>query len=82
MRMMVAILGAMLAAPLAAQEPQIRFGPVFEEFGPHYPVEGIDRVPEDAEFAVAQKLLHGRVVLRIVAALAPEHRADRVEPGP
>ena len=53
MRMMVAILGAMLAAPLAAQEPQIRFGPVFEEFGPHYPVEGIDRVPEDAEFAVA-----------------------------
>ena len=53
MRMMVAILGAMLAAPLAAQEPQIRFGPVFEEFGPHYPVEGIDRVPEDAEFAAA-----------------------------
>ena len=53
MRMMVGIVGAMLAAPLAAQEPEVRFGPVFEEFGPHYPVEGIDRVPEDAEFAVA-----------------------------
>ena len=53
MRMMLAILGAMLAAPLAAQEPEVRYGPIFEEFGPHYPVEGIDRVPQDAEFAVA-----------------------------
>ncbi len=53
MRMMVGIVGAMLAVPLAAQEPHVPFGPVFEEFGPHYPVEGIDRVPDDAEFAVA-----------------------------
>ena len=53
MRMMLAILGAMLAAPLAAQEPEVRYGPIFEEFGPHYPVEGIDHVPQDAEFAVA-----------------------------
>jgi len=51
--MMLAILGAMLAAPLAAQEPEVRYGPIFEEFGPHYPVEGIVRVPQDAEFAVA-----------------------------
>ena len=53
MRMMLAILGAMLSAPLAAQEPEVRYGPIFEEFGPHYPVEGIETVPQDAEFAVA-----------------------------
>lgn len=53
MRVMLAILGAMLAAPLAAQEPEVRYGPIFEEFGPHYPVEGIESVPQDAEFAVA-----------------------------
>lgn len=46
-------LGLMLATPAAAQEAQVRYGPIFEEFGPHYPVEGIDRVPEDAQFAVA-----------------------------
>ena len=53
MRVMLAILGAMLATPLAAQEPEVRYGPIFEEFGPHYPVEGIETVPQDAEFAVA-----------------------------
>ena len=53
MRLAMMALGLALAAPVAAQEPQGRYGPIFEDFGPHYPVEGIDRVPEDAEFAVA-----------------------------
>ena len=52
MRLILASLAMTLAAPLAAQVPEVRYGPVFEEFGPHYLVEGIDRVPQDAEFAV------------------------------
>ena len=42
-----------LAIPAAAQEAEPRFGPIFEEFGPHYPIDGIESVPMDAEFAVA-----------------------------
>ena len=53
MRSVLAIFAMTLAAPLAAQAPQVRYGPIFEEFGPHYPIEGIDRVPQDAEFSVA-----------------------------
>ncbi len=44
----------LLAAPAAAQDMSaFTNGPVFEDFGPHAPVEGIDTVPADTEFAVA-----------------------------
>ncbi|MEZ5693747.1 MAG: DsrE family protein [Altererythrobacter sp.] len=43
-----------LAAPAAAQDMSVfKTGPVFEDFGPHAPVEGIDTVPADTEFAIA-----------------------------
>lgn len=45
---------ALLAAPAMAQDMSaFRTGPVFEDFGPHAPVEGIGEVPADTEFAVA-----------------------------
>jgi intracellular sulfur oxidation DsrE/DsrF family protein len=45
---------ALLAAPAAAQDMSaFRTGPVFADFGPHAPVEGIGEVPADTEFAVA-----------------------------
>lgn len=43
-----------LAAPLAAQDmTAFKPGPVFPDFGPHAPIEGIGKAPADAEFAVA-----------------------------
>lgn len=53
MRSAMMAVGLALAVPGAAEEAQVRYGPIFEEFGPHYPIEGIDSVPQDAEFAVA-----------------------------
>ena len=45
---------ALLASPLAAQDMSaFKTGPVFTQFGPHAPVEGIDTVPGDTEFSVA-----------------------------
>lgn len=42
------------AAPLAAQDMSaFATGPVFADFGPHAPVEGIGAVPADTEFAIA-----------------------------
>ncbi|TRD11741.1 DsrE family protein [Erythrobacter insulae] len=44
------------AAPLAAQQADMsafKTGPVFEEFGPHAPVEGVESFPDGTEFAVA-----------------------------
>ena len=41
---------AMAAAPTLAQDAA-RTGPVFDGFGPHFPVEGIETVPADTEFA-------------------------------
>ncbi|MDG6080192.1 hypothetical protein E3U23_13435 [Erythrobacter litoralis] len=40
----------LLATPAAAQDAA-RTGPVFDGFGPHVPVEGIEAVPADTEFA-------------------------------
>ena len=43
-----------LATPLAAQDMSaFKPGPVFKDFGPHAPIEGIGKAPADAEFAVA-----------------------------
>ena len=39
-----------LGAPALAQDTA-RTGPVFDGFGPHVPVEGIEAVPADTEFA-------------------------------
>ena len=41
---------AMAAAPTLAQDAA-RTGPVFDGFGPHVPVDGIETVPADTEFA-------------------------------
>ena len=43
-----------LASPLAAQDmTAFKPGPVFADFGPHAPIEGIGKAPADAEFAIA-----------------------------
>ena len=45
---------AMLATAATAQEgPEWRYGPIFEEFGPHVPVEGVENFALDTEFSVA-----------------------------
>ena len=44
------------AAPLAAQTPDMSAfapGPVFADFGPHAPVEGVEDFPADSEFRIA-----------------------------
>lgn len=56
MRATIAIaLAALVASPLAAQADMSAFapGPVFADFGPHAPVEGVGDFPEDTEFRVA-----------------------------
>lgn len=51
---LMALAMAGLAIPAAAQDMSaFRTGPVFDNFGPHAPVEGIGEVPADTEFAVA-----------------------------
>ena len=65
MKLMIFIGGAALsAAPLSAQDTGVRYGPVFEDFGPHLSVEGIGDVPADREFAhsfdVARKAPDGK----------------------
>ena len=45
-----------LASPLAAQSPSMdafNTGPVFEDFGPHAPVEGAGELPSLTRFAIA-----------------------------
>ena len=51
----LAILAALLfAVPVSAQDMSaFRTGPVFENFGPHAPIEGMGQVPADTEFAIA-----------------------------
>ena len=45
---------ALLATAASAQDMSaFKTGPVFTLFGPHAPVEGIDKVPGDTEFSVA-----------------------------
>ena len=45
---------ALLATTAAAQDMSVfKPGPVFAQFGPHAPVEGIGEVPGDTEFSIA-----------------------------
>lgn len=57
MRRMMALaagLGAITAAPLAAQDMSaFKPGPVLESFGPHAPVPGMSAVPAGTKFAIA-----------------------------
>ena len=55
MRTALALLALLVAAPLAAQQADMsafKTGPVFEEFGPHAAVEGVEISPLE-RFAVA-----------------------------
>ncbi|KPP94318.1 DsrE family protein [Erythrobacter sp. HL-111] len=50
----IAALAICMAVPVAAQDMSaFKTGPVIEDFGPHAPVPGVERLPADAEFAVA-----------------------------
>lgn len=54
MKWIVPLVAMALAVPAAAQDlSAFKTGPVFEDFGPHAPIEGMGEVPADAEFAVA-----------------------------
>ena len=54
MRYLLALGALAMAVPASAQNMSaFRTGPVFEDFGPHAPVEGIGEVPADTEFAHA-----------------------------
>lgn len=53
-RVMMVLAALLMAAPAAAQDMSaFRTGPVFEDFGPHAPVEGVGSVPADTEFSIA-----------------------------
>ena len=55
MRITIAMAAAALMATGASAQDLSAFkpGPVFPQFGPHAPVEGIDEVPADTEFSIA-----------------------------
>ncbi len=54
MHLMAAAAIGMLAVPATGQDmAAFRTGPVFEDFGPHAPVDGLDQMPSDTEFAIA-----------------------------
>ncbi|MFL0355578.1 DsrE family protein [Erythrobacter sp. GH1-10] len=56
MKTILALAALALAVPAAAQQADMsafKPGPVFEEFGPHAPVEGVKEFPDDTEFAIA-----------------------------
>jgi len=56
MRLAILTAALLLAAPVAAQQADLSAlapGPVFTEFGPHAPVEGVAQFPVDTEFAIA-----------------------------
>lgn len=43
-----------VSAPAAAQDMSaFKTGPIFEEFGPHAPVEGVGEMPADTAFSIA-----------------------------
>lgn len=47
---------ALVTAPALAQQADLsvfQTGPVFEDFGPHAPIENASELPADAEFAIA-----------------------------
>lgn len=88
MRTVLAMLALLVAAPLFAQQAEFKTGPVFEEFGPHAAVEGVEISPLE-RFAVAFDLAKAaeegrnrglesaaRFINMHVAAGVPE---DRVE---
>lgn len=53
---------ALLATPLAAQQASMeafKTGPVFEEFGPHAPVEGAEPIASLERFAIAFDVAEG-----------------------
>ena len=55
-RAVLAMLALLFTAPLAAQAPDMSAfapGPVFADFGPHAPVEGVEDFPADSEFRIA-----------------------------
>ena len=55
-RAVLAMLALLFTAPLAAQTPDMSAfapGPVFADFGPHAPVEGVEDFPADSEFRIA-----------------------------
>ena len=50
----VSMAALVCAAPASAQDMSaFETGPVFAQFGPHAPVEGIGEVPGDTEFSIA-----------------------------
>ena len=50
----LAAAAALFASAASAQDMSaFRTGPIFEDFGPHAPVEGIDTFAPDTEFAIA-----------------------------
>ena len=52
MRSLLVATAVILAAPLAAQDMSaFKTGPVFENFGPHAPVEGVETFAPDTELA-------------------------------
>ena len=52
--MAMSAVAALLATTAAAQDMSaFKPGPVFAQFGPHAPVEGIGEVPGDTEFSIA-----------------------------
>ncbi len=56
MRLTLLTAALLLAVPAAAQQADLSAfqpGPVFAEFGPHAPVEGVKQFPADTEFAIA-----------------------------
>jgi len=69
MKMAIGLALLSAAGPVAAQDmTAFATGPVFEDFGPHAPVAGVDQLPADAEFAIAFD----------VSDPAPEGRPNRV----
>ncbi|MBX7513664.1 DsrE family protein [Qipengyuania sp. GH38] len=52
--MAMSAVAALLATTASAQDMSaFKTGPVFAQFGPHAPVEGIGEVPGDTEFSIA-----------------------------
>lgn len=54
-RLIVILASALVfASPIAAQDMSaFRTGPVFEDFGPHAPVDGMTEIAPDTEFSIA-----------------------------
>ena len=53
MRLVTILPLLLLATPVAAQDVDWQLGPVFDGFGPHVAVEGVDAFAPDTQFSVA-----------------------------